>query len=372
MFCVVNQWFGIDRTFSSIFNSSSVNGILKEEYQSYFSLSPQFGAYNLRVILERTRWNTKVNVNLDEIFSLEDHRKDKKEGQNIFQAESWLNCEEKTDYVTPKPRSVWANISEITEPKNLENKFFEYRWISENLNVRNNLLQTKIKTITCLLWIEFEPLPGNQINVVKQLTEMFIQQKDCDTLFTFDDEESIGGHRSILSARSSVFASILRQEEAKAVKIHILDVTSDIFKMLLYYIYAGQLPIRLTQTYAQQLYEAASKYGVEDLQMECLNFLLSLVSVENAISLMVWSHLNSIEKLRDATLKFIAHHGEQIRKQKQWKELIENYPELSLLVIRDTIGQVMKRCAIITKQSEPVEVNAHHKLFQLVTRNEGG
>ena len=42
---------------------------------------------------------------------------------------------------------------------------------------------------------------------LEQLEKVFFEQTNCDVEFLFEDEEKIGGHISILAARSPVFSA---------------------------------------------------------------------------------------------------------------------------------------------------------------------
>lgn len=190
--------------------------------------------------------------------------------------------------------------------------------------------------LTWLFWIAFkDSFSRGEKNALKHITEAFVQQNNCDVQFEFKDQH-IGGHISILVARSPVFAAMFQHEmkESKTGKVVIEDVEPHIFQELLYYIYSGRVSEPLTETTAQPLFLAADKYGMDDLKEECSNFMLTCIRVENVINLMAWAHLHTIDKVKNAALSFAALNGKEICALDDWMELAKNYPELSVLATR--------------------------------------
>ncbi len=124
-------------------------------------------------------------------------------------------------------------------------------------------------------------------------------QRNCDVKFTFKGDGSsryIGGHTLFLE----VFAAIFQHEmqESQTGQVEIEDIKRNIFKELLHYIYSGQTSMPLTEETAQSLYVAADKYDVGDLKGECLQFCSSIIRQDNAVSLMAWADLHSVENLK--------------------------------------------------------------------------
>ncbi|KZR99604.1 Uncharacterized protein APZ42_004461 [Daphnia magna] len=86
-------------------------------------------------------------------------------------------------------------------------------------------------------------------------------------------------------------------QETNTRKVCIKNIKPDIFKQLLHYIYSGQTSSKLSEENAQPLFVAADMYDVDDLKYECVRFLLSCIKLENAINLMAWAHVHSIDSL---------------------------------------------------------------------------
>ena len=238
-----------------------------------------------------------------------------------------------------KPRAVWANlIGSDKKIHTLTKSSSDHSWKSEKFN-GSFAFGLVWKPITCMLWIEFETCGTGEKTALKQLTELYVQQNQCDVQFYFEGGEKIGGHVYILSARSSVFAAMFHNniQVSKTGKVDIKDVQPEIFKQLLHYIYSGRISTPLTEYTARSLFIVADKCDVNDLKNECVVFLLSVIRIDNAIRLMVWAHLYSVDGLEKACLTFIAQNGKAICLLKDWEELTKNYPELCVLAIRGIV-----------------------------------
>ncbi|EFX77454.1 hypothetical protein DAPPUDRAFT_213412 [Daphnia pulex] len=199
------------------------------------------------------------------------------------------------------------------------------------------------KPLTCHLRIEFETFAVGEKNALKQLTELYVQQNQCDVQFNLQDDQHIGGHSHILVARSPVFAAMFQHEmkEKKTGQVSIQDIQPGIFKQLLHYVYSGRLSVPLTETTAQRLFEAADKYDIGDLKDECIDFLLDCIRVDNVINLMAWAHIHSVDELTEAALTFTSLHGKEISQLKDWANLMKNYPEVCLEASRRIIDRMV-------------------------------
>jgi hypothetical protein len=52
----------------------------------------------------------------------------------------------------------------------------------------------------------------------------------------------------------------------------------------------------------------------------------------DALGLLIWAHLNFIEKIKEASIKFIAAHARIIFRTREWKEAFTAHPDLCLLI----------------------------------------
>lgn len=198
----------------------------------------------------------------------------------------------------------------------------------------------KSAIIVLYLSIEFKSNFSREENIpINRMTDMFIQQTNCDVQFTFGEDRRIGGHVNVLAAKSPVFAAMFQHEmtETKTGLVNISDIEHDVFREFLYYIYSGRITNPLTGTMVQSLYLAADKYDISDLKEECVDFMISHIQIADAIQLMIWAYIHSIDRVQEATLTLAANHGKEVCQQDDWEILLNDYPELCLVATRRMI-----------------------------------
>lgn len=204
---------------------------------------------------------------------------------------------------------------------------------------RHRLRQTPRKSLT--LWIDFGTSTENERNLISGIAQMFYTQSCCDVLFHFSDGHQIGAHVSILSAGSSVFSIMLNRPDPVKRTVEIGRLTTyDIFYEILTFLYTGSVPKfeEKDDGMMQLLYQAADSFGVEALKRKCTNVLQKRVSLDNAINLLVWSHMHSITKLFEVTMEFIVPNLRDLCYQPQWKKLATDFPELCVMATQRIAG----------------------------------
>jgi hypothetical protein len=240
-----------------------------------------------------------------------------------------------------KPVQVWikTNYEKAASSKSLMLPMVKYgsnKWRMEVTNPRdpdNRYYSIYPCSITILIDLGTPVRERNVIMMSDGLAEMFYNQHLCDVHFDFKDSQTVGAHVVILSAGSPVFSAMFRSEflKSKTKKVTITDIDIEVFRQLLIYLYTGSAPKLAEENMTQLLFEAADKYNIDNLKTECTDALLKRVNLDNAIRLLVWSHIHSVAKLKEATLKFLAANSLRIFSQPEWMDLIKNYPELCLL-----------------------------------------
>lgn len=233
-----------------------------------------------------------------------------------------------------EPCDIWMTVPNAVEKYFLHRSSSSSEWKTEIISIASP--HRYQETFSRVLWIKFNSSGMGEINATKRLTQLFVQQTRCDVQFTFENGKHIGGHVAILSASSNVFEAMLSNDmvEAKTGKVFIQDIKPKFFKEMLHYIYAGRTLAPLTEITAQPMYKAAEKYDIQDLAKECINFLVFHVQKKNAIDLIIWADIHSIDKIKDAALKFVAENFRIICQTTQWEELVKNHTALCLLVTR--------------------------------------
>jgi len=162
----------------------------------------------------------------------------------------------------------------------------------------------------------------------QDLEQFFTSQSETDVFFIVDGKE-IKAHKAILSARSPVFAAMLKNEmkEATTNRVEINDITPDIFEALLRFIYTDH--VDLTKIDTKNLLAAANKYLLPLLKFQCQHFLSQSISVENCVELLALADLHNAVYLKKSAMNFIRLHRAEIIQSEGWKNLKECRPDLS-------------------------------------------
>lgn len=206
---------------------------------------------------------------------------------------------------------------------------------SDGWKINTTLKKSSSGYIFAMINIQFHTF-SEISDLLVQLTEIYLNQSNCNVQFCFKDDQKIGGHISILAARSPVFAAMFNHDmqEKKTREVFIEDIQLDIFKELLHYIYSGRTETIMTGDIARLLLEAADKYDIPGLKEECIRILLINLQESNALELLVWADMHSVEKVKKGTLNYLAKNFKTICQMEDWEAFILNYPHLSLLITR--------------------------------------
>lgn len=160
-----------------------------------------------------------------------------------------------------------------------------------------------------------------------------LQRKDhCDTTIRVNTEE-IQVHKAILCARSPVLDRMFHYNvvENENSIIEIGDIEYEILKTFITYLYTAEVK-DLCWGVAFQLYYAADKYEVEDLQKICGQFLELHMTAENACDVLKLSDMHKDNELKNSVMKFIRTYTSSVKQTNSWKEMIISHPKLALEV----------------------------------------
>ncbi|XP_037891345.1 protein roadkill-like [Glossina fuscipes] len=207
-------------------------------------------------------------------------------------------------------------------------------------------------------------LPGGKLTIVCEISEVHIVNitnpidqpeiiqstvtddklsEDFDDLFTnheFSDvtfavsEHEIKAHKTILAARSKVFAAMFEHKmvENKLSRVVITDIDHEVLNEMLRFMYIGKAPNLYEMTHG--LLVAADKYALEDLKGMCENALNVTLSVETAVETLVSAHLYTTGQLKAQSIAFIKTHVTDVMQTQAWQDAIRAHPDLILEVSR--------------------------------------
>jgi speckle-type POZ protein len=153
-------------------------------------------------------------------------------------------------------------------------------------------------------------------------------------LYLYDDMQfsdvnfNVGGrefpaHKNILSARSQYFAAMFKHpmKENSTNQVKIEDIDPEVFDQLLRFIYTGRVPLDKLETMAAELFIAADKYLLDELKMKCENYLLSQMSPDNCVILLLHGDLQNPNKHLKEAAKFFRRNPSQVMATDGWKKM---------------------------------------------------
>ncbi|XP_065212929.1 speckle-type POZ protein B-like [Planococcus citri] len=204
-------------------------------------------------------------------------------------------------------------------------------------NFKNSLTENKL-TIVCE--IEFSEM-NKESETFKRCKP---EDPRCDTLSEgfeslLKNEELVDvklsvknkdypAHKSILAARSPVFAAMFRHKtiENEENRVIIEDIGEDIMDKMLTYIYTGEC--ENVDNMAHELIEAADKYALDGLKIICSEALCKTLTVENASNVLVMADLRGMKDLKDKVIAFVSCNFAEVLDTETWRNILLTYPEL--------------------------------------------
>jgi len=242
-----------------------------------------------------------------------------KEGKEIFQSKNLLNTFTLEDDKV-KGLHKLAKLANV-----LGNDVF-------SLTCKLEYMDTNLSTKTSLLRCSSVPLRNEELtsSLDQNLEQLFNNRSETDVCFVVSGME-IKAHKLILSARSPVFAAMLKSGMRESVenRVEINDIAPDIFEALLRFIYTDR--VDHTQLDSKDLLVAANKYLLPLLKLQCQQFLCQTIAYENYVELLLLADLHNAVLLKKSVLNFIRRNRDDIMQSDAWKKLKQSRPDLSFV-----------------------------------------
>jgi len=141
-------------------------------------------------------------------------------------------------------------------------------------------------------------------------------------------------HKLILAASSKVFAAMFSNKMAETEEgvVDITDVDPDVLQLLLQYMYLGERPDLFEDT-ARRLYEAADKYAVYDLRLQCSDWMVEYQTKGNCLDLLVLADKHPDENFKETVLSFVVENMFDLLRTESWSTLKDKNPLLAFSVL---------------------------------------
>ncbi|CAL1272436.1 unnamed protein product [Larinioides sclopetarius] len=169
---------------------------------------------------------------------------------------------------------------------------------------------------------------SNSYSLAKDLRALFDNELYSD-LTIKSGEETFFVHRCILSARSSVFANMLKHKMKENLTncLEISDVDPVVVKKMASFIYGEQVG-NLTVEIAIELYSTAERYDLKDLKTVCVSFITSHLTTDNVCDVLLLGDLHDDIELASAAKNFIYMNASVVQETEKWIYEILDFPFL--------------------------------------------
>lgn len=171
---------------------------------------------------------------------------------------------------------------------------------------------------------------------------------DYDVTFSVGGEqaEEIFAHRTILKARAPFLADVVADNPDVNNPIPIDDVEPAIFRMLLRFIYGGELPSKFVlKEVSKSFIRAADKYGCSGLKLaaECA-MASSEINAKNAAELILFADAMNCAMLKEAAMDFFVENAQEVMASDGFAQVKES-PAVMAELMELALGGSKKRPA---------------------------
>jgi speckle-type POZ protein len=165
-------------------------------------------------------------------------------------------------------------------------------------------------------------IPENPLT--KMIQGVFLEEKSTDIVFEVKVDQprnnaprvarltpiTFRAHRLIIENCSSIFANLCEShhiDSSTTPTIQINDLTPDIFRHLLNYIYGGKISVDDMKSHAKEMIDAADKYGVVNLKLEAEACLVegTTFTIENVMEHLLYAESKNCALLKEASMDYI-------------------------------------------------------------------
>jgi hypothetical protein len=119
--------------------------------------------------------------------------------------------------------------------------------------------------------------------------------------------ERFPAHRVIVANSSSILADLCESQDDGTTPIQINDVTPDVFRLMLSYIYGGKVSENDMKSHAREIIDATDKYGVVSLKLESEANLVegTTFTIENVMELLLYAESKNLALLKETAMDYI-------------------------------------------------------------------
>ena len=144
-------------------------------------------------------------------------------------------------------------------------------------------------------------------------------------------------HQFILQRCSTTLGDLCESAIDKTSPIQITGVSPDIFRLLLFYMYGGQVANDRLEIHAMEIIDAADKYGVTALKLEAESCFVATTTIttNNVLELLLYADSKNCALLKEAAMDFIVENASEVLTKVSLKDIPAGlYSDLLAAVVR--------------------------------------
>jgi hypothetical protein len=167
--------------------------------------------------------------------------------------------------------------------------------------------------------------------VAKMIQGLFLDEKSSDIIFKVVEGKgknsaikaakttpvTFPAHRLIVENSSTVLADLCGSHDDSTTPIQINDVSHDVFRLLLCYIYGVKVSEDEMKSHAREIIDVADKYGVVNLKLEAEASLVegTILTIENVMELLFYAESKNCALLKEASMDYIVENKAEVMKK---------------------------------------------------------
>ncbi|UYV73261.1 SPOPL [Cordylochernes scorpioides] len=172
--------------------------------------------------------------------------------------------------------------------------------------------------------IPLDPIKVTECRISNDFLFLLESKELSDVVLKADNNQEIHAHKAILSARSSVFAAMFRNDmkENKENTVDLSHIKYEVLVEVVKYIYTGT-STNLPQM-AEQILPLAAMYELERLKHLCEKELSARVTIDTATKLLILADNHSAQQLKEYIINYIKAETAEILNSNDWNMMLSH------------------------------------------------
>ncbi|KAG5849903.1 hypothetical protein ANANG_G00076620 [Anguilla anguilla] len=158
------------------------------------------------------------------------------------------------------------------------------------------------------------------VSLLEQLKFFYEQKLLTDVVLLVEDSE-FPCHKMVLATCSSYFRAMFMSglSESKQTHVHLRNVDPATLQIIITYAYTGNLAI--SDSTVEPLYETACFLQVEDVLLQCRDYLVKKINAENCVRMLSIGDMFSCSELKQSAKRMVEHKFPAVYRQEAFLQL---------------------------------------------------